>query len=246
MIRKFRTNLRCRGCVNTISPLLNAAPGIRSWAADVENPDKVLTVEGDDVSGDRVNGLLGRAGYQVLGEISAERPEPLPAAPTAATAGKTSYFPLVLLVGYILFVVILVELRVGVVLWPRAMTNFMAGFFLVFSFFKLLDLPAFADAYQTYDLIAARSRLYALAYPFIELALGVAYVARFHPVVTNAVTLVVMLIGTAGVVNTLIARRKVRCACLGAVFNLPMSYVTLAEDGLMALMAAAMLLMSVG
>ena len=40
----------------------------------------------------------------------------------------------------------------------------------------------------------------------------------------------------------LLARRKVKCACLGAVFNLPMSYVTLAEDGLMAVRAAVMLL----
>ena len=59
---------------------------------------------------------------------------------------------------------------------------------------------------------------------------------------TVAVTLVVMLLGTAGVLNTIFAGRKVKCACLGAVFNLPMSYVTLAEDGLMAIMAAAMLL----
>ena len=35
----------------------------------------------------------------------------------------------------------------------------------------------------------------------------------------------------APAVRTLLARRKIRCACLGAVFNLPMSYVTLAEDG---------------
>ena len=43
------------------------------------------------------------------------------------------------------------------------------------------------------------------------------------------------------VVRTLLARRKIRCAGLGAEFNLPMSYVTLAEDALMAGMAAVML-----
>ena len=35
---------------------------------------------------------------------------------------------------------------------------------------------------------------------------------------------------------------KIRCACLGTVFNLPMSTVTLVEDGLMIAMAAAALL----
>ena len=50
-----------------------------------------------------------------------------------------------------------------------------------------------------------------------------------------------MGVGTVGVVRTLLARRKIRCACLGTVFNLPMSSVTLVEDVLMAGMAAVML-----
>jgi copper chaperone CopZ len=240
MIRKFKTNLRCEGCVSAIRPHLDGAPGIKSWRADVESPDKVLTVEGDSVNREQVADLLGKAGYQVLEELPAET---LPPATPTVTEPKTSYFPLALIVAYILGVVVLVELASGQFNGPRAMTNFMAGFFLVFSFFKLLDLSAFADTYQTYDLIATRSRSYALVYPFIELSLGVAYLLWPGSTIANAVTLVVMLIGTAGVLKTLLAGRKIRCACLGAVFNLPMSYVTLAEDGLMAIMAAAMLLM---
>jgi hypothetical protein len=235
MVRKFKTNLRCGGCVSAIAPVLDGAPDVKSWSADVANPDKVLTVEGDATPA-RVGELLAKAGYQVLGELPTESPRP----PTPP-ADKTSYFPLALIVAYILGVVAVVEVTHGAFVLHRAMTHFMAGFFLVFSFFKLLNLTAFADAYQTYDLVAARSRGYALAYPFVELALGVAYLLHFQPTLTNAVTLVVMLVGTAGVVNTLLARRKVKCACLGAVFNLPMSYVTLAEDGLMAVMAAVML-----
>ena len=79
------------------------------------------------------------------------------------------------------------------------------------------------------------------AYPFVELALGAAYLTGFRPVATNVVTLVVMGVGTVGVVKSLLARRKIRCACLGTVFNLPMSYVTLVEDLLMVAMAAVML-----
>ena len=240
MIRKFKTNLRCDGCVSSIRPLFDAAPGIKSWRADVASPDKVLTVEGDAVNRSQVAELLGRAGYQVLDELPSMQYTAPAASPPEA---KTSYFPLALIVAYILGVVALVELASGQFDGTRAMTNFMAGFFLVFSFFKLLDVSAFADAYQTYDLLAARSRIYALAYPFIELALGIAYVAHFNPPFTNAVTLLVMLIGTVGVLKTIFAGRKVKCACLGAVFNLPMSYVTLAEDGLMAIMAAIMFVM---
>src|SRR5437762_3012578 len=203
MTRIYKTNLRCGGCVQTIAPLLNGAPGIASWKADVESPDRLLTVEGDDVERPRVEALLGKAGYLVLGEV----PRAAPPAPVAPLVEKTSLFPLALIVGYILGVVVLVELTSGSFERPRAMTHFMAGFFLVFSFFKLLDLTAFADAYQMYALLAARSRLYALAYPFIELGLGIAYVVRFEPVVTNVVTLVVMLVGAVGVLKSLLAGR---------------------------------------
>jgi hypothetical protein len=49
----------------------------------------------------------------------------------------------------------------------------------------------------------------------------------------------VVPVGTIGVVRTLLARRKIRCACPAAVFDLPMSYVTLAEDALMAVIMLA-------
>ena len=52
-----------------------------------------------------------------------------------------------------------------------------------------------------------------------------------------------MLIGTAGIIESLVNKRRVKCACLGSVFNLPMSYVTLIEDVGMAMMAALMLVM---
>ncbi|CAM6000172.1 unnamed protein product [Sphagnum balticum] len=52
------------------------------------------------------------------------------------------------------------------------MRHFMAGFFLVFSFFKLLNLKTFADGYAKYDLLAMRWKPYGFIYPFCELALG--------------------------------------------------------------------------
>lgn len=121
------------------------------------------------------------------------------------------------------------------------MNDFMAGFFLVFSFFKLLDVPAFARAYAGYDLLAMRVPAYGTVYPFIELALGVAYLTRFAPTATNLITLALMTFSALGVLRALADNKTIQCACLGAVFKLPMSRVTLIEDGLMALMAAAML-----
>jgi hypothetical protein len=117
----------------------------------------------------------------------------------------------------------------------------MAGFFLVFSFFKLLDIRGFADAYRGYDVIAERAPVWGYIYPFVELGLGLAYLFRFQPTLTNWVTLIVMSVSIIGVLRAVMAKQKIRCACLGTVLNLPMSQVTLVEDGLMIAMAVAML-----
>ena len=51
---KVKTDLRCGACVRSIGPLLDAEPGVARWEADVSTPDRVLTVEGDGVTADRV------------------------------------------------------------------------------------------------------------------------------------------------------------------------------------------------
>src|SRR5262249_18678891 len=148
---------------------------------------------------------------------------------------------LALILAYLLGIVALRQWSAGRLDWMQAMSEFMAGFFLVFSFFKLLDLRAFALAYSAYDIVAQRWPAYGYIYPFIELALGIAYLPGFQPLLTNVVTVVVMGISSVGVIRSLMQGRRIRCACLGAVFNLPMTYVTLVEDLLMVVMAVAML-----
>ncbi|MBN9120908.1 MAG: heavy-metal-associated domain-containing protein [Planctomycetes bacterium] len=240
LVHRYKTDLRCGACVARVGPLLDAAPDIARWSADVTDPNKVLTVEGE-VTAERVADVIGPAGYHVLGEIPAEKPAaPIPLAPAEK---PTSYFPLLLVLFYLVGLTAAMEVAAGSFDVMRAMSRFMAGFFVVFSFFKLLDVRAFADAYRSYDVVAAKWPAYGYAYPFIELGLGVAYLTNFVPLVTNAVTLVVMGVSAVGVVKAVAAKRKIRCACLGTVFNLPMSKVTLIEDGLMIAMAAAMLVL---
>ena len=122
------------------------------------------------------------------------------------------------------------------------LSNFMAVFFLVFAAFKIANLKGFANAYQIYDLVAARSRLYAYLYPFVELALGLAYLFSFKLLLANWVTLIIMLVGAYGVYLKLKKKEVVPCACLGSVFKVPMTWVTLGEDMLMATMALVMIL----
>lgn len=234
--RQYKTNLNCGSCVAAVTPLLNGEGAIRSWRVDTTSPDKILTVEGDQVSANRVKELVGKAGFAVLGEVGEASPAP-------ASESKPSYFPLILILGYLLVVVGMVELASADFQTMRAMRHFMAGFFLVFSFFKMLNLGSFADSYAGYDLVAGWWPPYGRIYPFIELALGLAYLVNFVPIITNLTTLIVMVISSVGVVRGMASQRVIRCACLGAVLNVPISTVTLLEDLLMVCMAGAMLVL---
>jgi len=56
------------------------------------------------------------------------------------------------------------------------------------------------------------------------------------------VTFLLMSFSALGVIQSVLNRTKIRCACLGTVFQLPMSTITIVEDLGMALMALLMLL----
>ena len=126
--------------------------------------------------------------------------------------------------------------------WMHFMRNFIAGFFLTFSFFKFLDLKGFVESYAMYDIIAKRFKLWGYIYAFTELALGIAFLIAFNPFITNLTTVIVMGVSIIGVVQSIMNKSKIQCACLGAVFKLPMSTVTIIEDGLMIVMSIIMLL----
>jgi hypothetical protein len=122
------------------------------------------------------------------------------------------------------------------------MTSFMAWFFIIFGGLKISKLKHFAIAYKEYDVVAKRSNAYAHAYPFVELAFGIAYLTQFYLSITNIIVIVVMLISAYGVYLKLKEKEEIPCACLGTVFKVPMTWVTLGEDLVMAGMALAMLL----
>lgn len=153
-----------------------------------------------------------------------------------------TYKPVLLIFAFITGITLLVEYFNGTFNWMNWMSQFMAGFFLTFSFFKLLNLSGFADSYSTYDIVAKRWRGWGFVYAFLELALGVAYLMQFNPLLTNAITFFVMGISIIGVLQSLLNKQKIKCACLGDVFNLPMSTVTVIEDGIMIIVSAVMII----
>ena len=126
--------------------------------------------------------------------------------------------------------------------WQSSMHDFMGFFLVVFSMFKFFDLEGFADGFQMYDLLAKSLRPYAYLYPFIELGLGLGYLARWQPKLIYVATLAVMVFGALGVIRALMKGLDIECACMGTVLSVPLSTVALVEDLGMAAMAAVMLL----
>jgi len=126
--------------------------------------------------------------------------------------------------------------------WHIWMHDFMGLFLLVFAMVKLFDLSSFAVGFAKYDLLAARSRTYALGYPFIELALGLAYLSRWLPQATYFATIAILSFGALGVLNTMKQGKQINCACMGQILEVPVSTVTLTENLSMSVMALAMLL----
>jgi len=240
IVRKYKTNLKCGSCVAARAPRHDDEPSIRKWSVDLDDPRKTLTVEGEAVSDDVVAALVAASGYQVLGQAEASPSLPRPRSlsePEPESFQWKTYYPLLLVGVFLSGFVGYLEWLAGSFVGMRAMQHFMGGFFVVFAFFKLLDVRGFADAFQTYDIAARRFPLYAVAYPWIELALGVAYLTNFAPLATNIATLILMASGLVGVTQALLAKRRIQCACLGTVFKLPMSKVTFVEDFSMAAMA---------
>jgi hypothetical protein len=81
-------------------------------------------------------------------------------------------------------------------------------------------------------------------FPFIELGLGIAYLLFSDTLVTHGITAAVTFVSIIGVTQAVLKKSEIQCACLGTVFNLPMSSVTIIENAIMFIMALSMILMS--
>ena len=121
--------------------------------------------------------------------------------------------------------------------------SFMGVFFVVFASFKISRLKVFAYGFQSYDLIAKRSLIYAYIYPFIQLSLGLIYLAGLGAIGVDLFVIIISLISGAGVMNSIFKKQMVHCVCLGNVIKLPLSTISFVEDFGMAIMALAMVIM---
>lgn len=221
--------MHCSACIEKITAALS--PQLKKFTVTFDPP--LLSIDSQNApSLEALNKQLAKIGDYKLHTEHLDH--------DANTSRFWDYYPIFLITLYIAGVAFINNFLTA----PGSnwMTQFMAGFFLVFSAFKFLDLHGFADGYSTYDLLGKLWHGYGFIYPFLELALGILYLGHWVPVTTAWLTIIIMGFSSLGVINSLVKQQKIRCACLGTILKVPLSSVTLIEDLAMVIMAAILLI----
>ena len=231
--------MHCSSCISKVKNELLKITDITEAQIQLKAPQATITML-KHVSATTLKQAVARAGAFKLTEIDGQyvSENDIP----EKKSWLVIYKSLLLIFAYITGIAFVTASQQGKFQWMHWMNNFMGGFFIAFSFFKLLDLKGFAESYSSYDLVAKKVYAYGFIYPFIELGLGISFLVGFSPVLTNTVTFIVMTVSIIGVLQSVFNKRKIKCACLGVVFNLPMSAITIIEDALMIGMSGLMLL----
>lgn len=225
--------MHCSSCIDKIKSALASLVNLVNITLD----PPLLQIEADRAPNlNDLNAHLATVGNYRLSPVSDATDAP------PNTTGLSTYYPIFLIAAYIVGVASINNFHMPGINWQGWMNQFMAGFFLVFSAFKFLDIRGFADGYATYDLLAKRWYNYGFVYPFLELGLGVLYLQGALPFATPLLTIVIMGFSSLGVINSMMKGQKLKCACLGTVLNVPLSSITLIEDLSMVFLAALSLI----
>ena len=233
--------MTCTGCEAKVKQLLLNVPGVKTVLIDLDNGTAEVEMNTHISTNILKTALQDYPKYQ-LSDL-----EQIPMISNSLNDDEEKkswlaiYKPILIIFFYITIITLIVSFNAGNFNILTAMRIFMSGFFLTFSFFKMLDLNGFVESYAMYDIVAIKFRSWGYLYAFIELGLGLGYAIDFKPALINFITLIVMSASIIGVLQSILNKRKIQCACLGAVFNLPMSTVTIIEDGLMIAMSGIMI-----
>ena len=234
MVELSIEGMHCAGCVSTIERALSQVPGVVSVKVSLSNETAVIKGEAE---AELLIDAVSKTGYEAVLRLSEALPEPrLEASPST---DLKQLFPLFLIFFYIIVATLLMnrsEITVA-----GFMYDFMGLFYIVFSFFKFLDYKNFPQTFAMYDPIAKVITAYGWVYPFIETALGLAFLLRVALFPSLITALIILGATTVGVVRVLFIKSQIQCACLGTALQLPMTKATLIENSIMLLMTMWML-----
>ncbi|WP_299096374.1 heavy metal translocating P-type ATPase [Winogradskyella sp.] len=229
------TGMTCNGCRASVEKTLSALPNVTKVDVELQSQTATITMS-KHIEVDTLQNALSdkytiteQATKNVFSSVNTVEEK----------SELRQLMPLFLIIGYITVASILLNRNP----WNTNsfMLDFMGLFYIVFSFFKLLDLKGFPESFRMYDPLAKAVPAYGWVYPFIEVALGLMFLMRFQTSAALIITLVVLGITTIGVTKTLLDKKSIQCACLGTALKLPMTKATFIENAIMIIMAVIML-----
>ena len=225
------SGMTCNGCRSTIENKLSSLDGINNVQVDLNNGEAIVYSK-NPISFSLISNSLPSK-YKVISKRDAKDNEII------KSSKIKQLKPLFIILGYISVTSILLNFRN----WnsTNAMLDFMGLFYIIFSFFKILDIKGFSLSFRMYDPLAKKAPIYGYIYPFIEVLLGMMFLIRFEVNIALILTVIVLGITTIGVTHSLIIKRSIKCACLGTTLNLPMTEATFIENALMIIMAFSLI-----
>ena len=233
--------MTCGGCRASVEKYLSAIEGVTNVSVHLEKGEATITM-GMHIATELLDKALPDK-FILSEKVEKKIEAPLNISPIPIVKDKTKLQqlkPLLLILFYILTTSVLLHYNDW--FWSAFMLDFMGLFYIVFSFFKMLDLKGFNESFRMYDPIAKRVSFYGKIYPFIETTLGLMFLMRYQTDIALMITLVILGVTTIGVTKILLDKKSIRCACLGTALKLPMTEATFIENAIMIIMAVLMLL----
>lgn len=229
------TGMTCNGCRTSVEDKLNAIPEVKNASVSLETSEATIEMS-EHISIEKLQKAL--SDKYIIAEKNIFNANTVNV--SEEKGDLEQLFPLFLIFGYIIIASILLNFKP----WNANgfMLDFMGLFYIVFSFFKLLDLKGFPESFKMYDPLAKVVPIYGWIYPFIEVVLGLLFLMRFQIPLALIVTLILLGITTIGVTKTLLDKKSIQCACLGTALKLPMTKATFIENSVMIIMAVIMLI----
>ena len=226
------SGMTCNGCRSTVENKLSSLDGINNVQVDLTNGEATVYSK-NPISFSLISNSLPSK-YRVIRNIPDQDNEMI-------KSNKIKQLkPLFIILGYISVTSILLNFRN----WnsTNAMLDFMGLFYIIFSFFKILDIKGFSKSFKMYDPLAKKITIYGYIYPFIEILLGLMFLTRIEVNIALLITIIILGITSVGVTQTLLNKKTINCACLGTTLKLPMTEATFIENAIMITMAIVLLI----
>jgi copper chaperone CopZ len=63
--KHYQTTINCPKCIKAVAGFIEEVPNIDHWEVDIANPDKILTVTGDNIDWHLLQEAILDAGYEI-------------------------------------------------------------------------------------------------------------------------------------------------------------------------------------